>query len=80
MGKPDNIPQDVWDAAETAWETTAGGPDQRLAPMAAVRAAVLAEREACASIATAQRDNPFNDAGRHLAGRIAIAIRKRGEG
>lgn len=96
MGKhheapPDGIPQNFWDAALLTFaemSTEAEGADDRVIiakRLMAVYAVgwnkgVSAEREACAAIATVERDNPFNDSGRFLAGRIAAAIRKRGEG
>jgi hypothetical protein len=64
MTKPDNIPQDVWSAAEDAFDTllcndirASGTSEQfRIDSITPVARAILAERERCAKMADAERD------------------------
>ena len=50
-GKPEDIPQDVWDTAERCWtfvmDETHGAPDE----IEQIARAILAERERCAKVA-----------------------------
>lgn len=79
MTKPDDIPQEVWDAAQAALSTmpTYGDPEEQCH---ATARAILAERERCASQAEAIVDDlkgshAIGDL--HLgAGMVVAAIRK----
>jgi hypothetical protein len=93
MAKPDDIPQDVWDAALEPSEKAyiAFRYDEAQAIVArAMMAAAAKEREACALIADKnaqidpQEDNvdpseEFEIGGRVRARAVAAAIRKRGK-
>lgn len=59
MEKPDDIPQDVWDAADAVFEVgSALGSEAQLI----ISSAILAERERCASVADAERiECPLGD-------------------
>jgi hypothetical protein len=86
MTRPDDIPQDVWDAARHALfgsisaDAFAVLPFKDVVHMGRCARAILAakaeQREADAKLADAEFRNLFNDSGRHIAGRIAAAIRK----
>lgn len=81
MTKPDDIPQDVWDAAVA--EVT--GDDTRLS-LVVISRAILAERERCAKVADAERDRHwlnYQNGGHNLdlfyttaAENVGAAIRK----
>ena len=53
MNRSEDIPQDVWDAAE-AVETDINGPDHSAYSHAAIARAIMAERERCARLAVKQ--------------------------
>lgn len=72
MSEARDMPQEIWDAAASAWDgACTSEPRMDTAAMVrdTVRAAVLAEREACARVA-AQLQYDL----------VARRIRKRGEG
>lgn len=72
MSKPEDIPQDVWNAAQ-AINLVLPYPHVQ----ADIARAIMAEREACAEVAANFYDgNPFPT----IMGAIATKIRKRGEG
>lgn len=78
MSKPDDIPQDVWDAACRAWDST-DFPGREMTARAII-AAKADEREACAQIAD-DAGNPYKGGSRGVAQEqahsIAAAIRNR---
>lgn len=72
MTKPDDIPQDIWDAAiksvRSAWRRKSNAAE-------GCARAIMAEREACALVAENYfSGNPFPT----TSGAIAAAIRNRG--
>lgn len=85
MTKPDDIPQDVWDKARSVIEAELG-----YHPQVIVARAIMAEREACAKVAsefTAATILPFGTAEEnecagvgqiYASDEIAEAIRNRG--
>lgn len=83
MGKPDDIPQDVWDATDkpafrVALDVVAG---QKWDIRPTIARAILAERERCAKVAEATRadetdDDPWSSGWRVACNNIAAAIRK----
>lgn len=79
MTKPDDIPQDVWDAAIDALHTDWNDP--ALAMARTILAAKTEEREACACLAEGMRyghlDLYAQEVARDRADDIAGAIRKR---
>lgn len=85
MTKPDDIPQDVWDAANRALEPVAG---TYASAQGTIARAIMAEREACVEFACATARNmpvpsEFSQAWRegYRAASLDItrAIRNRGE-
>lgn len=81
MTRPADIDQQTWDAAARAFGApfdpsamTAGAVIEVAAR--AILAAKAEQREADAKLSDAEFRNLFNDSGRHIAGRIAAAIRK----
>jgi hypothetical protein len=75
MTKPDDIPQDVWDKADHL-ETVIDCPDYVPRHTVLIARAIMAEREACAQVAT-----DFSDrigASHFVAVQVAAAIRNRG--
>lgn len=90
MSKPEDIPQDVWDAAwnvevvaDFSFDGQTGGTIEQHETAEniarAILAATLAEREACAEIADGYRDKTPNDSLRMGAGWIADDIRNRAQ-
>lgn len=90
MTKPDDIPQDVWDAAVAVGDLIPNGDGDAVTVCTGdIARAILAEREACASLARTADEYLFHDdrlEGLSNAGldalverdaRIADAIRKR---
>lgn len=74
------VPADIIASAQLVWaEWFDDSPAHDTGIISYIARAVLAERERCAQIADAQFQNRHNDAGRHLAGRIAAAIRAGGQ-
>jgi hypothetical protein len=53
MSRPEDIPQDVWDAAE-AVEADINGPDHSAYSHAAIARAIMAERERAAKLCEEQ--------------------------
>lgn len=73
MTKPDDIPQDVWDAANmvsAVWKMP--GSDNHLALTVEIGLAIMAEREACARVA--EERSPLWEE----MEAVAAAIRNRG--
>lgn len=78
MNKPDNIPQDVWDAAENM--PLVDTDDMDFGISLVIARAILAERERCAEIADTTVSSIGVGGGEfYIAAKIAAAIRKGGE-
>ena len=84
MGKPEDIPQDVWDAAVHAFHDDWDNPPLVMAR--AIMAAKAEEREACLSIVRERiwtdpdRASEIEFGGHLTAVGISDEIRRRGEG
>lgn len=72
MTKPDDIPQDVWDAASTCLGFYDASPFGGITgqAVAKIARAIMAEREACAVLAETYKSG--------MTAAIAAAIRNRG--
>lgn len=51
MGKPEDIPQDVWEVARKVWLAIRRPEHTGVLPSEAIARAILAERERCAKVA-----------------------------
>jgi len=78
--KPDDIPQDVWDAASSAFfRMDPEGASEMTNPEEPIARAILAERERCAGIVGLYADHPHSPVIGMIADEIAVAIRAGGK-